>query len=64
MRKGHKENTTLMNVNEAQMELLRRKAECKYNEGVICGLWEKDPDRCARCNWNPNKGKSGEGIRA
>ena len=39
------------------MKLIRRKAECKFNDGVICGLWDKDPERCARCNWNPDKGK-------
>lgn len=47
----------LLDVQEAQMELIRRKAECKFNDGVICGLWDKDPERCARCNWNPDKRK-------
>ena len=38
------------------MKTVRKAAECKYNDGVICGLWNKDPSRCARCNWNPSKG--------
>lgn len=51
---------TRMDTLETQMEVIRRAAECKYNVGVICGLWEKDPGRCERCNWNPDKGKTKE----
>ena len=57
MKKQLSGDTPLLDVQEAQMELIRRKAECKFNDGVICGLWEKDPERCARCNWKPDKGK-------
>ena len=57
MKKQLSGDQPLLNTQEAQMELIRRKAECKFNDGVICGLWEKDPERCARCNWNPDKGK-------
>lgn len=57
MQKHDNREPHLLDVQEAQMELIRRKAECKFNDGVICGLWEKDPERCARCNWNPDKGK-------
>lgn len=60
MPKHDKGDTPLLDVQEAQMELIRRKAECKFNDGVICGLWEKDPERCARCNWNPDKRKPAE----
>lgn len=60
MKKQLPEETPLLDAQEAQMELIRRAAECKYNDGVICGLWDKDPSRCARCNWNPDKGKPAE----
>ncbi len=39
----------------ARMETVRKAAECRYNDGVICGLYEKEPERCERCNWNPFK---------
>ena len=57
MKKQLSGDQPLLDVQEAQMKLIRRKAECKFNDGVICGLWDKDPERCARCNWNPDKGK-------
>ena len=60
MKKQLPEEPPLLDAQEAQMELIRRAAECKYNDGVICGLWDKDPSRCARCNWNPDKGKAAE----
>ena len=50
----------LLNAEETHMEMVRRAAECKYNDGVICGLWEKNQGRCKRCNWNPNKGTPAE----
>ena len=50
MKKQLPEETPLLDAQEAQMELIRRAAECKYNDGVICGRWDKDPSRCARCN--------------
>lgn len=57
MPKHDKEETPLLDAQEAQMELIRRAAECKYNDGVVCGLWKKEPSRCDRCGRNPNKGK-------
>lgn len=50
--------TPLLDAEEAQLELLRKKVGCRFNqEGVICGLWENNPARCERCSWNLNKGK-------
>lgn len=51
---------TRMDTLETQMEVIRRAAECKYNDGVICGLYEKNPEKCASCNWNPKKEKTGK----
>ena len=36
------------------MELLRRLAGCRFGSNVICGLWDKSPERCGRCEYNPN----------
>ena len=57
MKKELPEETPLLDAEEARMETVRKAAECRYNDAVICGLYQKDPERCARCNWNPNKGK-------
>lgn len=59
----HKKPATMADVERAKNKAYQesvRAAECKYNVGVICGLWEKDPGRRERCNWNPDKGKTKE----
>lgn len=43
-----------MNAQETQMKLLRRLAGCRFGSDVICGLWDKSPERCGRCEYNPN----------
>ncbi|MBQ9686284.1 MAG: hypothetical protein IJV41_07055 [Oscillospiraceae bacterium] len=47
----------MLDAEAAHMEMVRKAAECKYNDGVICGLYQKNPEKCVRCGWNPNKGK-------
>lgn len=48
-----KSSEELLDAEEAQLEALRKKVGCRYNDGVICGLWKDDPQRCWRCSWNP-----------
>lgn len=48
------EEVLLLDAEEAQMEVLRRLAGCQYRSDVICGLWDKSPERCGRCEYNPN----------
>ena len=48
MKKELPEETPLLDAEEARMETVRKAAECRYNDAVICGLYQKDPERCAR----------------
>jgi hypothetical protein len=57
MKKELPSDPPLLDAEEAYMETVRKAAECRHNDAVICGLYQKDPERCACCNWNPNKGK-------
>lgn len=60
MKKESEQSEELMDSEATRMELVKRAAECRYSENVICGLWEKNPARCERCNWNPGKGRPKE----
>ncbi len=53
MKEQHEE-PVLLDAEEARMELLRRLAGCRFGGDVICGLWDKSPERCGRCEYNPN----------
>lgn len=58
MKKQSSKETHLLDAEEWQMRRLLKSAGCRFNkEGVVCGLWKKEPSRCDRCGWNPNKGK-------
>ncbi len=60
MKKQLPEETLLLDVQEAQMELIRRKAECKFNDGVICGLWEKTLSAAPAATGTPTRGSRRE----
>ena len=52
--KEMKEEPALVDAEAAQMEVLRRLAGCRFGSDVICGLWDKSPERCGRCEYNPH----------
>lgn len=60
MKELTKGDAPLLDAEAEQMEVLRRVAGCRYGSDVICGLWEKNPERCGRCEFNPHIVRSTE----
>lgn len=34
-----------------------RPDSCRYNNGVRCSQWKREPEKCARCGWRDGRGR-------